>query len=356
MRTLDESIARCRSQLRFIPTRALREARVLALLNEATGSDCVCVHLMGPLGDYLSGAIWPLPGPWRLSSMHQVGPSLIVLMPNSDLGLFGWDRETGKAFVLPEEVFRPSLLNHYICRPLRESHVAILGYPERPAGDQVVFFFTREAPDRPYGEKDLRIADQICAAFADVFSEMEPARLFMPRHATPAEQTVALDADFRPRAPSLYAEAVLALFYRESPAAPDAPPRLPAALEADLRVHRAAHQRIGDTQPGDFAYAFSKNHLGRVLLLNLRTSGATGDDAYQLTLHEDLAQHPRLHRLKAACRGLARDRTLVYHTCLLLAEGLRDPVEIARRGGFPHHQPSSAQKIINQAKRLVAET
>lgn len=349
---LAASIARCRSQLRFIPIRALREARVLALLNEATGSDFTCAHLLDPIGNYLNASLWPLPPPWRLAVMNELGPALIALMPNSDLLLDAWDREPEVTFVLPEVTFRPSLLRYFICRPLKESHLAILGYPERSSGERVAVFLTREALDRPYNDKDLHVADQVCATFAAELSAMEPARLFMPRHPSTAEHSFALDVDFRPLAPSIYAQAVLALFYAGRREAADGSPCLPAALEADLRAHQQSHQRLGDTSPDDHAYAFSKNHLGRVLLVSVR---ATPGGGYQLTVHEDLAQHARLFRIKGACRNLSRDRTTVYITCLLLAEGVRDPAEIARRGGFAKLKESSAQKIINQAKRIVAD-
>jgi hypothetical protein len=352
MRSIDESIACCQSQLRFIPTRPLREARVLALLKEATAADFAYVHLMDALGNFISGNVWPIPGPWKWAISNQVGSALIALTANSDLLLSVWTEAPGHAFILPDAVFHGSLLYHFVYRPLKEHRVIVYSYPARANGDQMGLFLTRESLERPFGERELRAADQICAAFADELNNPNPVRMFMPLHATPAEQTVALDAEFRPLAPSIYAQAVLALFYEGRREAADGTPCLPAAMESDLRAHHAAHQRLGDTRSGDYACAFSKNHLGRVLLLNLRAAPAGG---HVLTLHEDLSQHARLHRIKAACRSLTRDRTTVYHCCLLLAEGVRDPEEIARRGGFPHHKPSSALRIINQARNIVAE-
>jgi hypothetical protein len=352
MSTLDEAIARCRSQLRFIPTRALRAARVVALLSEVTQSDEIWADLLDGLGSYLGGAMWPPPSPWKLARMHEVGPAFITLMPNCDLRLSYWDREPSVTFAMPAKLVHDSLLYRFVMQPFKEFHLAIYGYPERANGDQVVILFTREENGPPYSDGDLRSADLVCAAFADELLVLEPARVFMPRHPSAAEHVFTLDTDFRPLGPSLYAQALLALFYGGHREAVDGSPRLPATLEADLRAHHDTHQRLGDIAPGDYGYAFSKNYMGRVLLVNLR---ATPNSGYQLTVHEDLAQHARLHRLKAACRRLTRDRTNVYVTCLLLAEGVRDPAEIARRGGFPNHKPSSALKIINQARRIVAE-
>jgi hypothetical protein len=352
MKSLDEAIARCQSQLRFIPIAELRQARVLMLLNELTNTHLSCGHLLDALGNYLSVTSWPLPGPWMLAKIHEIGPALIALMLNSDILLDAWDREPGVAFILPENIFRPSLLNHFICKQLNQNHLAIIGYPERSDGSRVALFITRDQSGPPYSDGDLRTIDRVCAVFADELSTLTPARLLMPRHATPREHTFALGPDFHPVAPSHYARAVLALFYDQRGEVSDGPPRLPVGLEADLRTHRDQNQRLGDIDDEDFAYAFSKNHLGRVLLLNLR---ATSGGGYQLTVHEDLAQHTRLYRIKAACRQLTRDRTNVYVACLLVAEGVRDPAEIARRGGFGALKDSSALRLVNQARRIVAE-
>jgi hypothetical protein len=352
MPPLDEAITRCRSQLRFIPFAAMRQARVLALLNEVTESHLSWAFLLDPLASTLNVSRWPLPSPRVLEMMYEFGPLMVSLMPNSDLNLALRDRNPGVAFAMPTDVFRSSLIHHYIGRAFNEYQLAACGYPVRANGDQVVVLAARGEGEPLYEDRDLLAMERVCAAFADELSVVEPARVLMPRHATPAEQTIALDSVFRPAKPSLYAQAVLALFYGGRREAADGTPLLPLALEADLRTHRDNHQRLGDIAPQDYAYAFSKNHLGRVLMLHLRATASAG---YHLSAHEDLSQHARLYRLKAACRGLSRDRTTVYLTCLLLAEGLRDPAEIARRGGFAALKPSSAQKIINQAKRLVAE-
>jgi hypothetical protein len=74
-----------------------------------------------------------------------------------------------------------------------------------------------------------------------------------------------------------------------------------------------------------------------------------------LSVHEDMSQHAKLRRIKAACHALKRDRRAVFTAAMLVAEGLHSTAEIARRAGFGKLKPASALRLVNQARRVVGE-
>jgi len=129
---------------------------------------------------------------------------------------------------------------------------------------------------------------------------------------------------------------------------------LPTALEADIKRYREESSRGVQIQSADIAFyhAFTKAHRGRVLCLSVQSHpGGT----FQLSLHEDLSQHERLRRIKDACRALPRDRSSVFSACLVVAEGVSATEEIAKRAGLAALKPSSALRIVNQARKIVAQ-
>jgi hypothetical protein len=353
-RPLDHAIARVEAQLRFLPTATIRRMRILALLNEATASACSVIHLHDSIGGYLGGVLWPLPA-WRLLQMgSEVGAVVPALSPCSDLFEAKWDAHDNTAFTYPDSLWLSSPLYRYLYRELDLRYVATYGNPARADGSQVVVFATRSHADgAPYKEADLKKMAHVCTHFAAELSSLEPAGPYMPPPSMPADHVATLDADLlRPRQPlPRYVQALFAVFYGACPLGPDGQALLPPKLQADIRQHLADYQRTVAPTGAAFFHAFTKPHRGRVLCLSVE-SHPTG--TFSLRLHEDLSQHRRLHRLNLACRALDRDRRAIFSACLVIAEGVHADDEIAHRAGFAALKPSSAVRLINQARRIVA--
>jgi hypothetical protein len=353
-RSLDQAIAHVETQLRFLPTATIRRMRILALLNEATTSACSVVHLHDSIGNYVGGVLWPLPA-WRLLKMgSDIGTAQTALGVCSDLFDALWDRRTGTSFTIPDSLFHDSLLYRFCYRSLDIRHLALHGYPAQTDGHQVVVFSTRNHADGvPYEAAALEKMDRICTHFAAELSSLEPAGPYMPRPTLPTEHVAPLDAALRPNEPlPHYVQAMLALFYGPDPAnSPDLAHHLPAQLQTDIRQHLSDYQRTVTPTGTAFIHAFTKPHRGRVLCLSVE-SHPTG--TFTLRLHEDLSQHRRLHRMNLACRALERDRRAIFSACLVIAEGVHADPEIARRAGFAALKPSSALRLNNQARKIVA--
>jgi hypothetical protein len=353
-RSLAQAIARTRFYLRFVPSAFARQALILARLRRETDSFVCGVHLHDPLDRFLSGVIWPLPSPRFLKTFFEVNPTYDLLQTLNEIYEQVWDARPGVATPIPDSLLRESLLYRYVLVRYNYQHVAFYPYPVRTNGDQVTVFLTRAHGSAAFGERELRIAGEICSAFApelNAFNSLDP-RTHRTYAASLSEHTVELDADFRPAVLPLYPQALLARFYGgQIPTAADGRLRLPPALETELRRYRGDTLRAADVAGEGFAHSFSKAYRGRILCLVLHTLPG---GAFRLTLHEDQSQFDRLRRIMAACRALPRDRTSVFSSCLVLSEGVNDPAEIARRAGYAHLAPSAAIRIINRARRIVA--
>lgn len=350
--SVEQAIARCQSQLRFIPTLALKQIRVIKMLNDFIKSDLCLVDAIDSLAFVQLITGWPL-RPERLVRMMRLDPIFQTLVPLNPIYCQLWTARPGIAFFLPDELYLQSLLYAFVFKELDARHVIVFPFsPSTSDGVQVIVYCLRGHEAPPYSAAELRIVEQVCHHFESILNAPSPADHYKFRPASPAEHEVTVDADFRPLSEMpLLVQALFALFYDTPRFAPGMPHALPNALLGDIRDALAQHRHIQYAAPPGLC-TFTKAQRGRVLCLTLEVLTTGG---YRLILREDVSQYPRLRRLKAACLNLKRDRVPVFNACLLLAEGVRDPKEIARRGGFPALKPSSAQKIINQAKRIVVE-
>ena len=350
MKSLDEAIVDVESQLRFIPTAVLRQMRILALINERTNSLCTCLHVHDELNRFVGGLLWPVT-PTRLLKMVQVSPAFMALIPCSDLHEHFWDSPTGCAFVLPDSIYLKSLSYKYAYGPLNCRHAIVFGYPQRGDGTQVVVFPTRGHEGAPYKTSDLQTAEKICGHFADELSAVAKGGAYMPTHIASADYTTKVDAQLRPAGLSLYQRALLELFYGLPRYDSDGRTLLPATLEDDIRRYRDEWLGAMPLPEDCFFHTFTQPHRGRVLCLTVESCP---DGTYRLNLHEDQSQFERLRRVMAACRALPRDRNAVFSACLVLAEGVRAHEEIIRRARLAAHKPSSALRIVNRARSILA--
>ncbi len=352
MRSLDQAIARAEAQLRFIPTRTLRQMRLLAILNEQTSSTFSFTQRLDDLGRLIGGDAWPL-APWRLARIAENGPALNVLTLSSELHDHLWACRPGAAYTVPDDEFRRSLLYEFICRPLDELYVAAVPFARLDDGSQAQVMMTRSHDRPPYGAHDLRTLEKLCAHFAADWEDVPIGGIHQPRGPRAADHVVALDRELRPVALPFYAHALLAAFYGSLPKDAGDRPSLPTELAADILRQR--HTSLGSylTLPEEtFHYAFTRAHRGRVLCLSVESAS---DGGYRLTCHEDASKHERLRRLKKACwEELERDRCTVFRAALALLDDVRDPAELARRAGLTAHKPASALRIVNRAKVIVA--
>lgn len=328
----------------------LRPSRLLKRLVRATASDWGCVYWHDDLARPMGGSLWGLPRA-RRRELEEIGPVFNVLCPVSEIYEHIWDARPGVAFALPDSLLQGSLLYTFIAQPTDCRHVALFGYPMDPDGGQAMVLLARRHGTRAYEPRALRAMEDICRIGV---TEL-PATLGeapRPRHARPEEHTAALDAQLRPAALSRYMRALLALFYRVPGLEAESGLRLPTSLEHDIRRFREDYLRSVQPVDGGFYHAFTKSHQGRLLCLAVQSHP---DGSFQLTLHEDVSQLERLRRIKAACRALERDRASVFSASLIVAEGVQETAEIARRAGLAALKPSSALRIVNRARSIVAE-
>lgn len=351
MSSLDSAIAHAESQLRFIPTRALRHARLISLLNEQTGSRFSFAQKLDDLGRLLGGVGWPLT-PHRLGVIGKLSPILNVLALSSELHDYFWDSEPRMAYVVPDAELHRSLLFEFICRPLDEIHIATVPFAPNPDGTRALVMMTRGQADRPYSPRDLRALEKIGAHFEAEWRDVPVGDFFQPRASRAAEHLIALDAALEVVSMPLFAQALVAVFYGSLPKNGGSRPSLPEGLLGDIREQLQSAFRSFVPPPGnDFHSAFFRAYRGRVLCVNIQSASGGG---FTLTIHEDASRHARLRRVKAACwEELARDRHAVFSAALALLDDERDPAVLARRAGIALLKPSSVQRILNQARRIV---
>jgi hypothetical protein len=234
---------------------------------------------------------------------------------------------------------------------LDERHVATLPYTRHSDESQTLVFMTRGHEQSPYTPADLRTMEEICARFATHFADM-PAGVLAPRALKTTEHEIILDAQLHPADFPRHAQAILSLFYGRLSTDSAGQPQLPAELTARLRQHRQTAVATPTADDEEFRFAFTRPYRGRLLCLTAASAPAGG---WRLTCHEDLSCYDRLRFVKKACWDeLARDRRAVYHAALALLDGERDPAVVARRAGIAALKPSSAVRIINQARKIAA--
>lgn len=78
MASCASAISRAETQLRLIPGAALKQLRILALLNELTGTDLSMLSWNDDLARDRSTMIWPI-SPWRVLKMPRLGPAYNAL-------------------------------------------------------------------------------------------------------------------------------------------------------------------------------------------------------------------------------------------------------------------------------------
>src|SRR5882724_11553341 len=101
-------LAQLIAKLPRIPTLLLKRIQIAQTLKEITASDFVIVHLHDKLAAYMGGFVWPLT-PSRIGRMIKVGPTFRLLAPCNELYEQFWDMRPGRAFILPDSAFLPSL-------------------------------------------------------------------------------------------------------------------------------------------------------------------------------------------------------------------------------------------------------
>jgi len=352
-KSLDRAIARTRSLLRFVPSTWARQAVVLSRLRGETDSFICAVHLHDPIARFIAGAIWPLPLPTPkfVQAFMECDPTYAFLSVMNEMHDDLWDAPPDKAVVSPDSVFVGSLLYQYVLRDYYgHRHVAYYAYPMRADGNKVVCIMTRSDGQPPYGPRELSVMEEVCRAFAAELSGLGD-KAHKSRPSTAAEHTVEIDASLRPTAPmSLLMQAMLARFYGRPPDTADRARTLPAALLADVARWRESYLHTIEAREDGFVHAFTKSYRGRILCL---TAQSLPGGRLRLTLHEDISQHDRIIRMMEACRALPRDRIFILSACLVIAEGVRNPQEIARRAGFPNYNVASAARLISRARSIV---
>lgn len=351
MNSIAAMIARCEAHLRFIPLAGLKQMRVLALLNQATDSELAMLSWNDDLARDRRTTIWPV-SPWRVRKMPVLGPAYNALSLFNELYEATWDVRPHTAVAVPESTYLNSLLYRLVLREMDRRHMALYFFPRTAEGNQLILSLSRpHAGGQPYAPGDLRAMDRVCAAFAPVL-QMAPPGPHAARHATPEEHVIELDAELRPRTIPIYLRALFALFYSEISPAADGGEGLPRELEDEIRRNRDAYVSSFQSVAGGFAHAFTKARSGRMLCLQVQSRP---DGSSCLVVSEDVSQHARLRRIHAACRALPRDRTSIFSACLVVAEGVQEPAQIARRAGFGALQPSAAARLVARARHIVAE-
>ncbi|MCX6954857.1 MAG: hypothetical protein NTV51_22090 [Verrucomicrobia bacterium] len=332
-----------------MPGHAANSAQaILARLADETGATSASVQLHDELGRVLSGLYWPFT-PERREIIDRLRPMLQTVTLLSGLHDHWWASRPGVAMAVPDSQVLDTPYYELIHRPLGERHLVTCVQPIRENGDQIVITIARSS-SVPFGLKALQAMEAVCAEEGAVLS----ARVLEagePFHATrPDEHSVELHPSGQPLSLPPYLEALLASFYGEMHRDANGQTLFPTQLADDVRRCRNGYLRSVRTVDGGDYHAFTRRCRGRVLCLAVQ-SHPTG----RLTLsgYEDVSQYARLRRIKAACRNLERDRSAVFSACLLVAEGVTAPGEIARRSGFGSLKPSSALRIINRARRIV---
>jgi hypothetical protein len=320
----------------------------LARLAEQTGATSTAVQLHDDLGRVLAGLYWPSDRD-RGGAVERLGPALQALTLLSGLHDHWWASRPGTATAVPESKVLAASFYEFIHRPFGERHLATCAYPVRDDGSQIVVTMARGGA-MSFGPRDLRAMERMCADHAaDLRS---PLVMAAPRlHSPPATaHRVELDPPLRPRDVSICLQALLTFFY--GPMRRDTAGRmlLPLALEEDIQRYRDDYLCSAPAEDGGFYRAFTRNSRGRVLCLAVYSE----QGRVALSAHEDVSQHARLRRIKAACRNLERDRNAVFTACLLVAEGMHVPAEIARRAGFGSLKSASALRLVNHARRIVS--
>jgi hypothetical protein len=323
----------------------LNASRLIHHLLRVTRSEWGGLFLQDEAARVLGGRLWHRDREW-LRRVVELEPVLRALAPANEIHEQIWDARRRTAFASPDALWVDSLIYRQIARPIDCRHVALYCCPARAGGGELLVLLARGHRGRGFAARELRVMEGVCRKADKVLANIA-GNLPRLRHAHPDEHAAELDAQLRLLALSPYLRAMLAFFYGET----HAELRLPEGLEHDIRHYRAEYLRSVLAVPGGFFHAFTKARRGRVLCLNVQSNpGGT----FRLTLHQDVAQHDRLRRIKTACAALARDRTSVFSACLVIAEGVQRHEEIARRAGLAALKTSSVRRIINRARSIVA--
>lgn len=335
----------------MLPTaEQVRAESFLDDLASQTGAASAALYRFDELGRVLDRIHGPAAGSRRML-LAQVEPAVRALAFLTNLHGMWWTVRPGSAIPVPDSQLLASPCYHYIHRLLGERHIAVCAQAVREDGSQVVVMIARNA-GRNFEAADLRVFERHCGSRANrellaaVFADGDP-RLAKP---SAAEQTAELDGYLRPIRYPLYLQALLASFFGPPPrSGPDAPV-LPGALEDLIRKRHSDSAR--EFLPGeeDYSHVLVHRHRGRQLCIHV-SSRETG--GLRLSVQEDFSQYSRLRRIKSACRALSRDRSNVFYACLLVAEGIRSPGEIARQAGFQKLKATSAARLVNRARAIV---
>jgi hypothetical protein len=318
----------------------------LAQLAGNTGASRAALRRHDDLGRVVSAVHWPSTVEHQ-QAIREIAPRLPALTLLGDLHHHYWSTRNGRAMAVPETNVRASPRYELLHAPLGERHIAICALSPHADGTQWVLNLAH-TEDRPFSARDLRLLEETCASLAFALPAATAKHDFLTYVPRAAEHTVQLSGNLAAQHPSGYLLGLLAAFYGAVPSSPDGY-LLPRSLhdEVNLALHEFTTH---NTRAVPFYHAFTKRRLGRVLSIVVATSDM---GSLCLSAHEDLSQHPRLRRIKAACSLLPRDRLNIFAACLLIAEGHTSREQIARRAGFASLKRSSAHRLINHARRIV---
>lgn len=352
MRSITQSITRCESQLRLIPVAALRQARILDLINEVTGSPYSFVSLFDDLNRLIGGSMSPILS-WRLKLIPKLGPALQALAMSSELLDVLLDTNPGVASDFPDDFYLRSLLYEIIGKPMDYRYVACYRYPTRENGSGVILVVTRDHKNgKPFEPADLRAIKTICDRFSHDLSSIRPGWEHQPSLPSAKDHVLSTDAGGRCSRTSAFLGALITLFYGPLGADPAGKHVLPPAMVADIRKYRLAALSSFKPAEKDFTYAFAVRKRGRVLWVDVRESRK---GILTLTCKEDTSRHAQLSRIKTACASLPRDRFNTYGAALALLDGLQTEEEITERAGFARMKSTSAARIISSARKVIAD-
>jgi hypothetical protein len=321
----------------------------LGQLAHSTRATSAAVQLHDNLGRVLDSLHWPL------TAAHQAAASLVApLLPTLTLLAgphdYWWASRPGTAVEIPDDHLAAFPLGEFIHAPLGQAQLVACPSPLIAGERQLVVTLARDTKT-PFTALDLLALERTCATHFSALHAPFATITHLPSVPTAAEHTVELSPLFIPHNLSRYLQALLAFFYGPSPRAPGDNRQLPSALVNDIKTYRADFLRSVHSTDDSFYHAFTQRSRGRILCLSVQSNP---DGRMRLTAHEDVSQHARLAHIKAACRALPRDRSSILAACLLVAEGVHAPAEIARRAGFERLCPVSALRLINRARRIVA--
>jgi hypothetical protein len=322
---------------------------VLGQLARTTRATSAAAQLHDNLGRVLASLHWPL-APAHQAAAARVAPLLPALTLLGGPHDYWWAARPGSAVEIPDDHLSAFPHGEFIHAPLGQTQLVACPSPLLAGERQLVVTLARDT-NIPFTTLDLLTLERACATHATALHAPFTSITQLASVPTAAEHTVELSPRFIPHDLSDYLQALLAFFYGRSPRAAGDTRQLPAALVRDIQTYRADFLRSVQSTDESFYHAFTQRSRGRILCLAVQSDP---DGRMHLTAHEDVSQHARLAQIKAACRTLPRDRSSILAASLLVAEGVHDPAEIARRAGFKHLSPVSALRLINRARRLVA--